>query len=137
MIENPDVVLKTITQLLNSLEGVCVLKVAGELTSTRIELTIETHESHLILEYCADASNVPLHCWSHFEPSSKEAQSNPALALRYRYHVVSENEDPELALDNLCMLGAFLTWTMYKMGIISGNKEKQLVKVFNACSRSE
>jgi len=137
MIENPDNVLKEIEYILNLLQGVHVLDIAGSLTSTRIDLTIESHESHLILEHCAEASNVPLHCWAHFEPGSKEAISNPALALRYSYRIVSENGNSDQALDDLCMLGAFLTWTIYKVGIISGNKEKQLVKVFNASSRSQ
>lgn len=80
---------------------------------------------------------VRLHCWAQFKPESKEARDNPVLAIRYRYHIFNEENDEELAIDDLCFLGAFLTWTMCKLNIISDTQEQQSSKIFDAVSKGK
>ncbi len=128
--------LKEIENLLNILNGVTVVEASGTKDRLHILLTIESHESHLMLVHCGEAANVRFHCNTMYAPGSEEANSNPARALLYRYHANSPKDKPGKALDDFNWLGAFLVCTMYRAGDISGNEEKRLAKVFNAVSKS-
>lgn len=64
------------------------------------------------------------------------AKSNPAKALRYRYQTTSSSEESGEALEYISLLGVFIAWEMYRAGEISGDEEKRVSKLFNACSKS-
>ena len=113
-------------------EGVSVVEAIRSNDYFRIELTASNAASRLIIIEAAHAANVHFNVWVRYPPGSPEAIQNPEQAIQYR---CSANKVYE-AEDNLCWLGAHLTWTMYKTGIISGEEEKKFCEVFGAVSRS-
>ena len=136
MEKEPLETLNRIKALLEMLEDITVLDVAGTIDTPRIELRVESHQSHLLLVYCSEAANVHFDCWTQCKPWSDEAKSNPAKFLRYCYTANSQDNEPGEALESFNLLGAFLVWSMFEMKIIPASEEKKLVKKFNACSRS-
>jgi hypothetical protein len=136
-IENiASILMKEIECLLNQIDGVEVSKVVISADYIRVELTIETHESHLLLEYCAEASNVPLQCWAKYRPGSEKAISNPAKALGYRYSSKSREGQPGEVIYYFALLGAFLSRRMFESGNLSGDEKKRLSKLFEAVDKS-
>lgn len=130
--------MKEIECLLNQIDGVEVSKVVSSTGFMRIALTIETHESHLLLEYCAQAANVPLLCWANHRPGSEEAISNPAKALSYRYSRGPKGRDdkPGEAMYYFALLGSFLSRLMYESCTLSSDEKQRLIKIFEAASKS-
>lgn len=84
------------------------------------------------MRYLAEASNTKLSVYRVHQPGSSEAKENPGQSLVYRFHSTREAD----AQDELCWLGAHLTWSMHNVGVIDDQKERECCDVFGAKSRS-
>ncbi len=113
-------------------EGVSVVEAVRSDDYFRIELTASNPTSRLLIIEAAHAANVHFNVWARYPVGSPEAIQNPEKAIQYRCSANKVNE----AEDNLCRLGAHLTWMMYRIGIISGEEEKNYCEVFGAISKS-
>jgi hypothetical protein len=129
---NPEDLLHNIKELLGCINGVNVIEVKGNLEYLEVEFTVTDALSRLLIFYSAEAANVTLAVWSKYDPCSEESKLNPEEGLIYAFRSGSNSG----AIDEFSSLGAHLTWSMYKCGLISSNEEQRYCELFRAISRS-
>jgi hypothetical protein len=129
---NPDDLLQNIKQLLESNNGINVTEVKGNQNYLEIEFTVTDAFSRLLVFSLAEATNTLLAVWSKHDLCSEESKLNPEEGLIYAFRSGSNTD----AIDEFSWLGAHLTWSMYRCGLIKSNEEKRYCKLFGAVSKS-
>jgi len=125
----PDELVVEIKALLQRLPTVEVLATRVTRTHCWIPLTLASWESLLILQSCAEASNVLFHGWARHEPGSPEAVSDAARAIMYEYRV--ESAGTEALRERLESLGTFLVWRLHVSDLIATPDANRLLDMFH------
>lgn len=129
---NSTVLLGNLEALIKKNVGVEIVRADGNEKYFRIGFTVVNPVSRLALVEAAGASNTRLNIWARFRSGSKEAVELPELSVQYEYM----NNPVDESNENICWLGAHLTWIMYRSGAISEDEEKDYCEIFGAVSRS-
>jgi hypothetical protein len=100
-------------------------------TFFRVQFCVSDSKTRLLIHFVAEASNTNLNTYAKIHPCDLAPGMDPDAQLVYEY--ISNSEELK---DQVCWLGAHLTWAMFKMGVINAGKEQEFCKCFGAVSRS-
>jgi hypothetical protein len=129
---NPEELLQNIKELLETNNGINVTGVKVSQKYLEIEFTVTDAISRLLVYSLAEATNALLAVWPKYDLCSEESKLNPEEGLIYAFR---SGSNPN-AVDEFGWLGAQLTWSMYRCGLINSNEEKRYCKLFGAVSKS-
>ena len=127
-----DELLQNLRELLEVNSGIKVTEAKGNQEYLEIEFTVADAFSRLLIYSLAEASNSLLSVWSKYDPCAENAQKNPEECLLYAFRSDSNLD----VIDEFSWLGAHLTWSMYRCGLITAKEEKDYCKLFGAACRS-
>ena len=100
-------------------------------TFFRLQFSLIDSKTRLLIHFVAEASNTNLNTFAKIHPCDLTPDMDPDAQLVYEYR--SKSGDLK---DQVCWLGAHLTWAMFKMGVINADKEQEFCNIFGAVSRS-
>lgn len=95
---------------------------------SRIEFTVSSSYTRLLLHFCAEAANIGIHSWANCRPSDLDDAADIDSHLVYRLSFKSA--------DDSNVFGAHLVWEMNRCKILNSDEEKSFAKIFRAVSRS-
>jgi len=122
-------VIKTLIEVLKTIDGVIVVNVQDRKTYPNIEFTISSSLSRLLFVECTEASNIHLNSWINFSVCDKEALENPDLGITYSFR----NKNIEVFKD----LGSFFVWRLHALGKMQEQQADKYLLIFNGTTIKE
>jgi len=121
--------MKTLIEILKTIDGVIIVKVQDRKTYPSIEFTISSSLSRLLFLECAEASNIHFNSWINFSVCDKKALENPDLGITYSFR----DQDIEVFKD----LGSFLVWRLHALDKIEEEQANKYLLIFNGATIKE
>jgi hypothetical protein len=97
-----------------------------------LQFCVYDSKTRMLIHFVSEASNTKLNTYARIHPCELKSNIDPDGELIYEYR----SKTGEDTMDQACWLGAHLTWAMFKIGVISADKEREYCGVFGAVSRS-
>lgn len=132
----PRKTIEDVANLLNRLEKVKVIRWSGNEDFVRIELTVASFESLLVLNHIAEAVNANFDSWAQHAPDSKEAKDDPARAIHYRISIQGEEAANGKVLEAIGYFGCHLVWQLSSKSKIEKNYANELLNNWGCCEIS-
>ncbi|MCB9616552.1 MAG: hypothetical protein H6722_29305 [Sandaracinus sp.] len=101
----------------------------AEVTPTRcaFDVTVDRWDALLLLADSGFASNVECSSYSTCRPGSPKAAADPARAIVHQFLLTGDS-----IAEDLEVLGAFLVWSMHRLGWMATEEANRVLEVFRA-----